>query len=168
MNEQNKQHESYWDVLKRQEHVKTNGADTLPDSTDEPLAVDVRRYQAAAISNPPRTEETLTLIFDAGRGMSKRYAYLTDILFDCAAPEGDWIALIYTQHVVTIEGHNLMALVPLLDDAVCQFLIVYQPEHYDPPADDEPVILGMGLESVERVMGKLMGNEDADDDANDV
>ncbi len=100
-------------------------------------------YQAFATSSPDRDRPETFLLFE---GLSRdpdlrlmlSYIYLMDI--SCTA--GEYLSLMYSNVIVTLEGRNLSALLEPLQNSRLRTLQCYIPErHFEPSTTDGGVII---------------------------
>lgn len=116
-------------------------AEQKPESTEEPASG--REYRAYAIDKP-KNPSMLWLDYDGAVFELLEKSNLVKVL--CTSPE--YLSLIFTHSVYTLEGKYLDKLRVLLMEDKIRSLHCFDARRHDPPADGETVILFIEEQSV--------------------
>ena len=140
------------DVFQRRLGRSARSTEAVPD-TDTEREV----YQAFGLAQEGREEDGLTFYHEDGVITAMFYVHMTGMI--CTSHQ--FLSLVYTDCVYTLEGRNLHMLIPLLKRRKIDFLHCYSPRDFVEPAN-EPVVRRIRRESH---MEAMRMQEEAEEEA---
>jgi hypothetical protein len=106
------------------------------ESAGESGADDRATYHAFGVSKIHERQTRLRIHYQDGTVAVMSYAYLMEVL--CTSQQ--YLSLIYTSTILTLEGRHLEALIEPLQDEKIRSLHCFHAKYFADPAEDAPVI----------------------------
>ena len=107
----------------------TPAAQPLPTSGRQP-------YNACGVDAPSRRLTRLMIHYHDGVVALMSYAYLIEVI----ATSHQYLSLIFTNCIITLEGKNLTKVIEELQDERVVYLQCFHGERFDKPEEGEPII----------------------------
>lgn len=105
-------------------------------------------YRAYQLDKSRDHQIRLRVHFPDGSISALPYTHLIEVL----STSHQYLALFYTNLILSVEGRNLTGLVELLQDEKIRSLHCYHPERYHEPAQEDAVILRITRQGVQDVL----------------
>lgn len=105
---------------------------------------DERQYRAYGPEPAQNRQSKLQIRYRDGTIALLSYAYLMEVI--CTSHQ--FVSLIYTNCVITLEGRQLTAMVELLQDDKIRWLQCFHAARFDEAAEGEPVITHVTRQSM--------------------
>jgi len=110
---------------------------------------ELQDYQACQEDKSRNHQTRLKLYYVDGTVGLLSYSYL----IEATSTSHQYLSLLFTNVIITLEGRNLTGLIDLLQDERIRWLRCFHPTRHKEPEADAPIITGMVREMLHEVLG---------------